>query len=225
MRTKAISILGEWQVRLKKRLAKYVPLFWSTKRLTFLTLFFAIAVFVSYYLANRHIGFIWLASFFIFAFWITDNLDGEVGRYRKEGFVKWGLYADHFFDFVYFTAVLFGLYMVVNEPNFLKYFITIYVLGSAFFIHCYLSAVATGRFIVSELMISGTELVFLMIGFNTMIFFLGKKILTLFWFYVAVIVVLFIILLFAFIKTQNLLSKLDMEIKKKNKKNSRKKSK
>ena len=220
----ATSFLSEWLDRVKAKAAKKVPMFLNTRRLTFLTLLFAIMVFVSYSLAYKHLGFIWLASFFIFAHLISDNLDGAVGRYRREGYVKWGLYADHFFDFIHFTALVFGLYMVIREPAFLTYFIIIYILGCAFFIHCFLYASATGRFIVSALMISALEIILGLLVFNTIIFFFGKKILLNHILYIVLIIIMFLTLIFSFIKVQRKLAEIDMKIKNRNKKNNKKKT-
>ena len=225
MRAKVRSILSDWELWLKERAAKRVPGFLSSKTLTYLSLVSTILVLLAYYLSRENLAFIWLASFFIFTQWVTDTLDGAVGRYRKEGYVKWGMYVDHFFDYLFFIALTFGIYFVISQPEFLKYFIIIFAIGSAFFIHVFLYASAAGIFEISAFMISGTELRFIIILLNTAIFFLGKKILTNHWLYIAVVVILTIVLLFMFVKTQHNLSDLDMKIKNKNKRNSKRKSK
>jgi phosphatidylglycerophosphate synthase len=214
MKSFSISILSKWEYWLKDQLARRIPLFFSSRKLTFLSLVAAFLAFLSYYFAKYQLWFIWLASLFILAQWVTDTLDGEVGRYRKEGFVKWGLYVDHFFDYIFFTSVVFGLYFVTGQPEFFNYFLIIFALGSAFFIHAYLYASATGKLEVSAMGMSGTELRFLIILLNTVIFFFGRKILDNQWLYIAIIAILSIVLVFIFIKSQNKLAKMDMQIKK-----------
>ena len=214
MRSFSISILSKWEYWLKDQLARRIPLFFSSRKLTFLSLVAAFLAFLSYYFAKHQLWFIWLASFFILAQWVTDTLDGEVGRYRKEGFIKWGLYVDHFFDFIFFTLMVFGLYFVAGQSEFFNYFLVIFALGSAFFIHAYLYASATGTLELSAMGISGTELRFMVILLNTVIFFFGRKILENQWLYIAIIATLSIALVFIFIKFQNNLAKIDMQLKK-----------
>jgi phosphatidylglycerophosphate synthase len=214
MKPFSVSILSKWEYWLKDQLARRIPLFFSSRKLTFLSLVAAFLAFLSYYLAKHHLWFIWLASFFILAQWVTDTLDGEVGRHRKEGFIKWGLYVDHFFDFIFFTSIVFGLYFVTGQSEFFDYFLVIFALGSAFFVHAYLYASATGTLEVSAMGISGTELRFLVIMLNTVIFFFGRKILENQWLYIAIIAILFIVLVFIFIRSQHNLAKIDMQIKK-----------
>jgi len=218
MKPFSISVLSKWEYWLKEKLAKRVPLFLSSRHLTFLSLIATLLAFVSYYLTKYGLGFIWLASLFILAQWITDTLDGEVGRYRKEGFIKWGLYVDHLFDFIFFTALVFGLYFVSSQPEFFNYFLIILALGSAFFINSYLYASATGKLEVSVVGVSGTELRFLVILFNALIFILGRKVLANHWLYSVIIAILAILLVFIFIKYQRSLAKMDMELKRQSEK-------
>jgi hypothetical protein len=37
-------------------------------------------------------------SVMVFGQWFTDSLDGSLGKYRKQGLVKWGFFADHILD-------------------------------------------------------------------------------------------------------------------------------
>jgi len=106
------SLLYPIERRVTKYIAKYVPPFIGTKSLTFLSLVSSFLIFISYYLSVDNHQFFLFATFFIVLQWIFDILDGEIGRQRKEGFVKWGYYMDHLFDYFFMSSIVFGLSFV-----------------------------------------------------------------------------------------------------------------
>ena len=85
MRTYGDSLLTNWGTKFKKGVVKRLPKWISTRKLTFINLIAAILAFVSYYLARNDLAFLWGATFFILLHGVVDTLDGEVGRWRKEG--------------------------------------------------------------------------------------------------------------------------------------------
>ncbi len=55
-----------------------------------------------------------MVNVFILIQWLTDSLDGALGRYRKEGLVKWGgYYMDHLLVF-FLCAILIGYSLLIT---------------------------------------------------------------------------------------------------------------
>ncbi len=55
---------------------------------------------------------VWLhgMSVMVVGQWLTDSLDGTLGKYRKQGLVKWGFYMDHLLDFVFAGSIVIAYY-------------------------------------------------------------------------------------------------------------------
>ena len=87
-------------------------------------------VFVPEYICSRHLTcstLLW--SYLILCFnskmcaypilimcqYITDVLDGTIGRERKEGYIKWGYFTDHLLDYVFLNSLFIGLYHHFND--------------------------------------------------------------------------------------------------------------
>ncbi|SCG45602.1 hypothetical protein [Micromonospora zamorensis] len=85
------SLLSFAERPLKRRLAARVPRFVGTRTLTMATLPLAVAAFAS---SAAH----WwtVTATLVAAQYLTDLVDGEVGRIRKSGHVRWGYHMDHF---------------------------------------------------------------------------------------------------------------------------------
>ena len=49
--------------------------------------------------------------------WLTDSLDGAIGRYRNVGLIRWGYYMDHFLDYIFLCSILIG-YSLILPDNF-----------------------------------------------------------------------------------------------------------
>ena len=94
------------------KIGALVPPFIGTKHLSYLGLASSAGILVSYYLCRVSYAFLFLASFFTITEWICDCLDGHIGRSRDEGFVMWGYYMDHLFDYIFLSSVMFGFYFL-----------------------------------------------------------------------------------------------------------------
>ena len=100
------SLLSFAERPLKRRLAARVPRFVGTRTLTMATLPLAVAAFAS------SVAHWWtVTATLVVAQYLTDLVDGEVGRIRESGHVRWGYHMDHFLDAV-FVAAIFGGYLV-----------------------------------------------------------------------------------------------------------------
>ena len=115
MKTLNTSPLRPLERLIIEKLIVLVPPFIGTKAITFFSLLSSIGVFISYYLCKKSYSFLFLASFFIVMEWIFDCLDGAIGRVRNEGFITWGYYMDHLFDYFFLASVIFGIHFLFPQ--------------------------------------------------------------------------------------------------------------
>ncbi|MBW2998859.1 CDP-alcohol phosphatidyltransferase family protein, partial [Candidatus Woesearchaeota archaeon] len=141
--------------------------------LTYTTILWCIGVLVFSYLAKYNIQYLWLVSLMLVLQYVTDLLDGEIGRRRNTGLIKWGFYMDHLLDYVFLGCLLIG-YSVLLPDN-LKYMqLYIMTLFGAFMVNSFLSFAATNEFKIAYLGIGPTELRLIFILVNTLIIVYGK---------------------------------------------------
>lgn len=129
---------------MRRRLARHVPTFIATYHLTVLTLPLGVLVLLAGYLARRDVQWVWLMSAGIVAQYVADVLDGEVGRQRQTGLIRWGFYMDHFSDFVFGAATL-GAYMLLF-PTSTPVLIGLMVVTTGFYLHEALTCICTGKY-------------------------------------------------------------------------------
>lgn len=161
-------LLANAENRLKSWLVPKVPLYIETYHLTMTTVLWCALIIFFSFLAAYNIHFLWVVSFAIFGQYITDLLDGEVGRRRNTGLVKWGYYMDHFLDYMFLCSILIGYGLMVENQN--KYLIFyILALFGAFMVNSFLSFAATGKFKISYMGVGPTEVRLIFIAVNTLI--------------------------------------------------------
>ncbi len=168
-----VSILGAPEKRIINWLSPKVPAWIRSHHLTLSSIPISILIIVFSFLARESDAYLWGVSAMIAMQWLTDSLDGAVGRLRKEGLVRWGYYMDHFLDYIFLAAVMAG-YMILLPDHFkyLEFFIL--AIFGAFMVNSYLAVSATGRFRINHLGIGPTEIRLVFIFVNTMLFFFGK---------------------------------------------------
>ena len=168
---------GEWflakaEKRMVNWMVPHVPPFLETYHLTLLTLLWSAGIVAFSFLARDNINWLWGVSFFIFLQYISDVLDGAVGRYRETGLVKWGFYMDHLLDYVFLASVIVGYALIfTNIPWY--WFMALMALGGAFMVNMFLSFAATNEFRISVLKIGPTEARIFFVLVNTAIILLG----------------------------------------------------
>lgn len=167
------SLLTPLESRLVRWAVPKVPDFIRTYHLTLCTIPISFFIVLFGFLARYDAAWLWGMSFMIFMQWVTDGLDGAVGRAREEGFIKWGYYMDHFLDYIFLCSILIG-YMLMLPDNF-KYihFFVLAVFG-AFMVNSYLSFAATNEFRIAHLGIGPTEIRLVFIIINTLLIFFGR---------------------------------------------------
>jgi phosphatidylglycerophosphate synthase len=165
-------IFREWEDRLRPFLAKYVPANVGTHHLTLMTLVWSFGVVLSGYLAQFNMQWLWLSSLMIVCQYITDLLDGTIGRLRNTGLVKWGYYMDHFLDYIFFTALILSYaYIFPSSENVVLVIIALIQIG--FMVNIFLAYGSTSKLEISFAGFGPTEIRLLYIIFNIFLIFFG----------------------------------------------------
>ena len=210
------SILYTGETKLKNWLVPMVPKCIETYHLTLTTVLWSLLIIVFSFLARYNIHWLWLVSLMIFFQYITDLLDGEIGRRRNTGLIKWGFYMDHFLDYIFLFSILIGYsFILPNQFNYILFFIM--AMFGAFMVNSFLSFAATNEFKISYLGIGPTEIRLIFIVVNTLLIIFNKTYMAVALPYVLTFSVfgLFVVIF----KTQKYLWKVDMN-QKKNEQNS-----
>lgn len=204
-------LLASLEKKFRDWLIQFIPSWIHTVHLTLATLLFSSLVIVFSFLAQYEINYLWGSSLMIILQYLTDLLDGELGRRRNSGLIKWGYYMDHFLDYMFLTSIIIG-YSILFPPEFayLLFFAQAILVG--FMVSAYLQFAATNEFRISHLGIGPTEIRFLFIIINTLIIFFGKTYLgpSLPYILIFITIGLFIVVY----QVQKTLWKIDMENKK-----------
>lgn len=155
-------------------MVRILPGWLETYHLTLMTIPEALLCFLGGYLSKYELSWLWLVNIGVLGHYITDVLDGELGRYRNTGLIKWGFYMDHVLDFLMIAGVLFGyLFMVPPNDGWLV-FLLLAVMG-IYFAHSMLYFGATGRFEIAISGVGPTEGRFVFILVNSLMILLGRR--------------------------------------------------
>ncbi len=167
------SFLHSPEQKLISFLVPKIPLWLRTEHLTLLTVLWSLLVIIFSYLARNNFFFLSFVSAWIFFQWITDALDGAVGRFRKRGLKKWGFYMDHFLDYVFLSSIIIGYAIIVQKED-VFYMLLILALFSGFMVNSFLFFAATNKFKIVYYGIGPTEVRLLFILINLLLIFFGK---------------------------------------------------
>ena len=209
---------GDWflakaEKRMVNWMVPWIPPFIETYHLTLLTLIWSIGIVACSFLARDNIHWLWMVSFFVVCQYLSDVLDGAVGRYRDTGLVRWGYYMDHFLDYVFLASVIAGYAMVLpNVPWY--WFLALMGIGGAFMANMFLSFAATNEFRISVLKVGPTEARAFFVLVNAAIILVGTG-----WIEVLLPYVVFCLtatLILVVCGTQKSIWNIDMDLKGKN---------
>ncbi len=170
-----VSLLHHAEDRLKATLIPCVPKGIETYHLTLTTIVWSVLVILFSWLATFNRQWMWGVSGAIVAQYITDLLDGAIGRRRNTGLVKWGYYMDHFLDYVFLCAMLIGYSLLI--PNHMKY-IMFFVMAvfCGFMVNSFLQFAATNKFKIAYWGVGPTEMRLVFILINTLIIYLNQSV-------------------------------------------------
>jgi archaetidylinositol phosphate synthase len=203
-------ILDKPEKRLINFLAPRIPPFIETYHLTLTAIPLGLLLVGLGYLTQQNRLWFLASALIVFLRYLADALDGEIGRRRNTGLVRWGFYVDHFLDFM-FSICLLSSYIFYLPQNKL---VLLLILGTiaAHFLNASLVCIALGQYrTTGRFRIGPTEIILLTIIFDLYLAFFPptftKPILMFFWFITTTGVIL------EFYRVQKILW--DKELKKK----------
>jgi phosphatidylglycerophosphate synthase len=166
------SLLTVPENRLKHWVVARIPASIETYHLTMMTAVWSLANVILGFYARDDLAILWLVSLLIVLQYLTDLFDGELGRQRNTGLVKWGFYMDHFLDYLFMCSLVFVGYMI--SPAGLEgwYFGLLVVVGG-FMVNSFLSFAATNEFEIYHYGFGPTEFRCFLIVINTLIIIFG----------------------------------------------------
>lgn len=141
------SYLQPFEQKLIEVWVPKVPRQIETHHLTVMTLVFSALAIVVGYLSKGEKLFLILNSLLIILQYMTDILDGAVGRYRETGLVRWGFYMDHLFDYVFACSLVISYSTAYQFP--LEIVFILLLVASGYFVHEFLMASAYGKLNIS----------------------------------------------------------------------------
>lgn len=96
------SILVNLENRFKHWAMPKLPRYLETYHLTIMTVLWSVLNIILGFYARKSLSVLWLVSLMIVLQYFTDLFDGELGRQRNIGLIKWGFYMDYFLDYLFF---------------------------------------------------------------------------------------------------------------------------
>jgi phosphatidylglycerophosphate synthase len=151
-----------------------LPRWLETYHLTMMTVVWCFCIVLFSYMAKRDIRWLWLVSASVLGQYVTDHLDGKLGRYRNTGLVRWGYFMDHFLDYFFLCSILMGYAFLLPESQQLWMFFVLVVFGG-YMVLAYLATLATGHFRVSAAGLGPTEFRLAIIVINTLLISFGTR--------------------------------------------------
>jgi phosphatidylglycerophosphate synthase len=168
------SLLSPVERRLARRVVPRVPAWLETYHLTMLTLAWSGAIVLCGYLARGDRRWLWGSSAMVLLQYVTDHLDGKVGKHRGTGLVRWGFYMDHLLDFVFLAAILVGYAFILPERAHLHLLLLLAV-AAGLMVNSFLTLAATGSFRISHAWLGPTEFRLAVIITNAFVVFYGTR--------------------------------------------------
>ena len=125
------------------------------------------------YMAKTDMRWLWLFSVCILLQYVTDMLDGAVGRMRNTGLIKWGFYMDHFLDFVFLSAIIIG-YSFLLPPSYMLWSLFALAFSAGFMVHTLMDFAITNHFKISFACFGVSEARLVLIIINVILIIFGK---------------------------------------------------
>ena len=172
------TFTGEWEKRLLIWIAERLPGWVNPDRLTIVGIFGALVIFAGYGLCSLHPGYLWLVNLGFVINWFGDSLDGTLARVRQIERPMYGFYVDHVTDA--FNECL--IFLGVGISPFVRFELaTLALVGYLLLsVLVYIRTCVRGEFTISYGKLGPTEARLIAMSANTLIFFIGNPIITLF---------------------------------------------
>ena len=140
------SLLGKAERRLIDWGIPKVPKPIMSHHLTSMTVVWSALTIVFGWLATKDLVWLHAISVMVAGQWLTDSFDGSLGKFRKQGLVKWGFYMDHLLDFLFQGSIVIAYSFLVRAEWLEFLFLVLLLIGSATMAVSFLSFAATNQF-------------------------------------------------------------------------------
>ncbi len=166
-------LLGPLERPVLQWLAVHLPAWVTPDLCTFIGVFGALGIMVSYGLSNLHPAFLWLASLGFVLNWLGDSMDGTLARRRNIERPVFGFFVDHTTDAASQVIIFLGL----GLSPYVSFHVACLTLIAYMLLSVlvYVRTCASGEFKISYGKLGPTEVRALAIGLNTGMFFGGKQ--------------------------------------------------
>ena len=171
-----VHFLAPFEKRFIDWMLPFVPLQVGTAQLALMTIIWSIGIVIAGYMSKVDMRWLWLFSVCIFLQYVTDMLDGAVGRKRNTGLIKWGFYMDHFLDYIFLSAIVMG-YSFLLPSSYLVLSMLCLIFSSGFMVHTLMDFSITHDFKISFSYFGVSEARLILIVFNAVLMIAGKGIL------------------------------------------------
>ncbi len=172
---KGESVLGPIERRFIDKWVPRIPEPIDGWHLTMLTLLWSVLTVLFAYLSLENRWWIWGMSVLVFLQWLTDSLDGSLGKYRKAGLIKWGFFMDHLLDLIFAGSIVIGYYFLAPAGTAFLFLVLMLVTCASMAVS-FLSFAATNQFQIAHYGIGPTEIRIGWIALNTFVFFAGREV-------------------------------------------------
>ena len=170
------SLLSAPENRLKAWAVPRLPGWLQTYHLTLLTLVWSGINVLLAFGARQDPAMLWWVSLMVVLQYLTDLFDGELGRQRQTGLVKWGFYMDHFLDYLFLCSLVFVGYNIAPEGYAIWCFALLVLVGG-FMVNAFLSFAATNVFEIYRYGVGPTEFRLVIVLVNAFLYFSGTAVL------------------------------------------------
>lgn len=173
---KGQSLLGPVERRFIDWAIPKVPRPIMSHHLTALTALWSAGAVLFGWLATDDLAWLNGVSVMVFLQWLTDSLDGSLGKHRKQGLVKWGFFMDHLLDLVFAGAIVIAYSFLVTAEWLEFLFLVLLLITCATMAVSFLSFAATNQFQIAYYGIGPTEIRISYIALNTFVWLVGTEI-------------------------------------------------
>ena len=170
------SLLGPPERRFIDWAVPRIPAPIMSHHLTSMTLVWSILMVVFGWLARSEPAWLHAMSVLVLLQWLTDSLDGSLGKYRKQGLVKWGFFADHLLDLLFAGSIVIAYSFMVEAWWLRLCFMILLLITCATMAVSFLSFAATNRFQIAYYGIGPTEIRIGYIALNTLVHIIGTAV-------------------------------------------------
>ena len=167
------SLLGPLERRFIDAVVPRIPAPIRSQHLTLLTLLWSAGTVLFGWLASKQLAWLHGVSAMVAGQWLTDSLDGSLGKHRKQGLVRWGFFMDHLLDLLFAGSVVIAYSFLVHDEWLRVLFLVLLLVTCATMAVSFLSFAATNRFQIAYYGIGPTEIRIAYIALDTFVVVAG----------------------------------------------------